>query len=284
MDLNQDGHLDILSGSYSSTHDGIAAGYFYLLEGQADGTFSKPRILKGNDGENLIINREDSERAEGERICTRPFAVDWDSDGHLDLIVGTSVKSFYFFKGLGAGNFDPQAAILTTTNDEKPLLNPSVHSDPFVIDWDSDGDLDLISGGWNGGVFLATNEAGRGAAPRLSPFETLVAPPLQKIEFASQRPRPAGASRVWATDLNEDGKLDLLVGDKLVVHRSPEGKSDSETEKIVADIEERISALEAQAGGENKEEIAEGLDELQVELFYATKSAHTGRVWMYLQK
>ena len=44
------------------------------------------------------------------------------------------------------------------------------HSDPFVIDWDGDGDLDLLSGSSNGGVYWAENRAGKDKVPELGPF------------------------------------------------------------------------------------------------------------------
>ena len=43
-----------------------------------------------------------------ENICTRPFAVDWDGDGHLDLVVGNFAGTFYWFKGEGKGKFSAQ--------------------------------------------------------------------------------------------------------------------------------------------------------------------------------
>ena len=54
MDIDGDGHLDILSGSYSRM-DKDMAGLFQVLYGKADGTFRKAEVLKGTDGEPLII-------------------------------------------------------------------------------------------------------------------------------------------------------------------------------------------------------------------------------------
>ena len=67
------------------------AGLFQVLYGKPDRTFRKAEVLKGTDGEPLIIPVR-SKPGKGEdwanNICTRPFAVDWDGDGHLDLVVG----------------------------------------------------------------------------------------------------------------------------------------------------------------------------------------------------
>ena len=110
MDIDGDGRRDILSGSYSRMTNDMA-GLFQVLYGKADGTFRKAEVLKGTDGEPLIIPVK-SKPGQGEdwvnNICTRPFAVDWDGDGHLDLVVGTFPGKFYLFKGQGSGKFLPK--------------------------------------------------------------------------------------------------------------------------------------------------------------------------------
>ncbi len=76
------------------------AGLFQILYGKADGKFRKADVLKGTDDEPLIIPIKDR-KSRTENICTRPFAVDWNADGHLDLVVGNFAGTFYLFKGQG---------------------------------------------------------------------------------------------------------------------------------------------------------------------------------------
>src|SRR5262249_40197489 len=129
----------------------------------------------GNDGKPLIIPVQ-SKPGEGEdwvnNICTRPFAVDWNGDGHLDLVVGNFPGTFSLFKGRGKGEFLPVPEAIMTG--DQPLSLQGHHSDPFVVDWDGDGDLDLLSGSSEGGAQWAENRAGPGKTPELKAFRELI--------------------------------------------------------------------------------------------------------------
>jgi hypothetical protein len=289
VDLDGDGHLDILSGSYSR-HGKDMAGLFQVLYGKGDGTFRKAEALKGTDGEPLIIPAK--ERTE--RICTRPFAVDWDGDGHLDLVVGNFAGTFYWFKGEGKGKFAPKPELIKAGG--SPLRIMGMHSDPFVIDWDGDGDLDLVSGSKDGGVWWAENKAGKGKTPDLLPFRPLIKP---------VRPREAGhhitesdltgprqSTRVWVADVNGDGKLDLLVGDSVSLVFPAKGVSDEEFHKKYAKWREDFQAVSSalRQAGDDKKARTKAMEEQQKlyqrrkEFMDDERDEMTGFVWLYLQK
>ena len=78
---------------------------------------------------------------------------------------------------------------------DQPLKVEGHHGDPFVIDWDGDGDLDILSGSSEGGVQWAENRAGPGKPPRLEPFRIADrARPQSRIRLDPPRRGPQGAA------------------------------------------------------------------------------------------
>jgi hypothetical protein len=287
VDIDGDGHRDILSGSYSRM-DKDMAGLFQVLYGKADGTFRKAEVLKGTDGEPLIIPADDREQLT-EKICTRPFAVDWDGDDHLDLVVGNFSGTFYWFKGEGKGKFRPRPELIKAG--DAPLKIPGVHSDPFVIDWDGDGDLDLLSGSSDGGVYWGENVAGKGKAPELRPFRPLIKPgpapvygqPLAESDLTG----PTRATRIWVDDVNGDGKLDLLVGDCVTLVSPAKGVSAEEFKKRFAAWQEDVktaSAALSSATGEARAKASQEFSRVYSRRAEFMSEEMTGFVWLYLQK
>jgi FG-GAP-like repeat len=289
VDIDGDGHRDILSGSYSRMEQDMA-GLFQVLHGKADGTFRRAEVLKGTDGEPLIIPIKGREQMT-ENICTRPFAVDWDGDGHLDLVVGNFSGTFYWFKGQGKGKFPPKPELIKAGG--SPLRIAGAHSDPFVIDWDGDGDLDLLSGSANGGVQWAENRAGKGKAPELSPFRPLIQPgppieygrPLGEDDLTG----PTHATRVWVDDVNSDGKLDLLVGDSVTLISPVNGLSAQEFKKKFADWQDAFKAASAALGSAAGDANAQAKANEAYRKVYSRRAEFmheemTGFVWLYLQK
>ena len=288
MDLDRDGRRDILSGSYSRMENDMA-GLFQILRGQPDGTFRKAEVLNGTDGQPLIIPLNGGRFTEN--ICTRPFAVDWDGDGLLDLVVGTFAGSFYLFHGQGDGKFAPKPDEIKVG--DQPLKIDGYHGDPFVVDWDGDGDLDILSGSAEGGVQWVENRAGAGKPPALTSFRPLV-PPGPKHEYGqilrdADLHGPVGNTRVWADDVNGDGKLDLLVGDSAPLISPADGLSEAEfKERFAAWTKLRTEASgKVQAAANDEKEQAKAqqhLQDLYGQRSQFMKEDSTGFVWLYIRK
>ena len=346
------------------------AGLFQVLWGQSDGSFKKAAILKGTDGEPLIISIQrrgqplltplkpgdngqlvaDLQRtlnarlkptpnlltdgdfgpktktevlkfqrlnklpATGtvdtatwkalgtlvtagkyltEKICTRPTAVDWDADGDLDLIVGNFAGSFYLFKGEGKGNFHPYPELIKTA-DNKPLKIDGVHSDPFVIDWDGDGDLDLLSGSSQGGVQWAENYRAQGQKrPLLKKFKVLIeaAKPTAGGTFVQEKDLrgPTRSTRIWVDDVNSDGKLDILVGDSVRLSSPAKGLSEAESKARMATWQKELTAALAKLRDpkidkDQQREASQRYSKLYRQRAEFVTEQSTGFVWLYLQK
>lgn len=266
------------------------AGLFQVLHGNKDGTFRPAEALKGTDGAPLIIPARGDDQLT-QKICTRPFAVDWDGDGHLDLVVGNFAGTFYWFKGQGKGKFSPKPEPIKAGG--SPLKLTGAHSDPFVIDWDGDGDLDLLSGSSSGGVYWAENRAGSGKPPDLKPFQALVKPGAGNV---SDRPLregdlkgPQHATRVWVADVNGDGKLDLLVGDCVTLVSPAKGLSDGQFGKKYLEWQEAFRRVQSALGkaSDDKEARSKAVQEYQKAFARRNefmREERTGFVWLYLRK
>lgn len=287
MDLDADGNLDILSGSYSRNEQPMA-GLFQVLWGAPKGEFKKAAVLNGTDGKPLIIPVGEDQQGFIESICTRPTAIDWDGDGDLDLVVGNFSGKFYLFTGEGKGKFQPKAELIKVG--DAPLQINGHHGDPFFVDWDGDGDLDMLSGSAQGGVQWAENSAGAKKTPQFKAFSMII--PAPAGEVLECRPdavkEPAGSTRVWAADLNGDKKLDILVGDDIALVSPAKGLSEDDFVKRRAEWEKEINAASQDMQNQTDEKKVAELNERFSKLYklreeFMTED-RTGFVWVYLQK
>lgn len=291
MDLNGDGNLDILSGSYSR-QDRDMAGLLQVLWGTGKGQWKKAAPLSGSDGQPLILPAGDGDDAVVDKICTRAFAADLDGDGVLDLVVGNFRGTFGLFRGEGPGKFAPKASWLEA--DGKPM-QVDAHGDPFLVDWDGDGDLDLLSGSAQGGAFLFRNE-GTKQAPKFGARVTLLAASGHR-GYGSDEPilfgdahckAPAQDTRVWAADVDGDGKLDLLVGDQVSLVHPAKGVEEASARTQLTAWMQRQQALFTRNNGEQDEaaqkQWREDYERLEAEKAKFARDEMTGFVWLYRQK
>jgi len=240
VDLDDDGHHDILSGSWP--------GELYLFRGAADGSFAAGEMIKDKEGNLINIGGGIEERAEGgllirgkaefertdegtfvvyrgKRIESTPDkpiattgtastvrAVDWDGDGDYDLIVGDIGGNVHLISNEGTPKSFAFGKERPVEADGKPLRVKS-RAGPHPADWDGDGDLDLLVGAADGSVSLYRN-TGSAKSPKLAAAVQLVPP--GEVTYGTDAPKEArrgNRSKVFTADWNGDGRLDLLVGD-----------------------------------------------------------------------
>lgn len=145
-------------------------------------------------------------------IGSSPFFVDYDGDGVVDMLSGSyDPGKVYLFRGLGKGKFATRETVEGA--DGKPVLRvpdqqqtyQSFGSWPVMVDWDADGDLDLLVGGFDGTMFVRINEGTR-ERPLLSATNLQVMTSDAKLEVPGKHAAPA------VTDWDGDERWDILSG------------------------------------------------------------------------
>jgi hypothetical protein len=302
VDWDQDGKLDILSGCYWT--DEADGAHLQILMGKDKLDFAEAESLKNVVGE-PIQNAQGTtgSQVDTDVICTHQHAVDYDGDGDLDLVVGCFGSKFFLFENRadqenGKNAIVEQAVVL-------PIQSTSHHAAPHLVDWDNDGDLDLLSGTSDGGAIISVNTGTR-AEPEWSEFKQLVEPSNRREQTVLDgTPMKMGPStRVWATDWNGDGWQDLLIGDYTTINSPASGIDEVEWKQRREADDQQMAAITrkmqplmpayqeaAEKGEEPPEAILKQLEQLNKEsmAIYNSRAEYqesksTGHVWVLIRK
>jgi hypothetical protein len=195
VDLDVDGRTDVLSGSWP--------GEIYFFRRKSDGTFAAAEQLKDKYGKPLNVGHGSA-----------AFAVDWDSNGTIDLIVGNTLGEVYFIPNEGKGRkFAFGAARRLEAAGQ--AIKVGGEAAPVAADWDGDGKLDLIVGTEDGSVVWYRN-GGSAQEPVLDAARTLVdKSPLGWGGDDRRQPGDWGLRvKPCVFDWDGDGRPDLLLGDR----------------------------------------------------------------------
>lgn len=149
--------------------------------------------------------------------------MDWNGDGHLDALVGGYAGDVRVFLGKTNGGFG-DGSLLTFGNGEKFIhsIDKGEGKDPisdagamiWCVDWDEDGDLDLLSGWFYGGLFLNRN-LGSKTEPKLSTKFEAIQAGAGNIDWGYQ-------SQPCMSDWDGDGRMDLIYS-SLILAKSGQG-------------------------------------------------------------
>lgn len=135
-----------------------------------------------------------------------PNFADFDGDGDLDLICGEFLDGFTYFQNTGTRKEPEYSAGQKLCNRQhKPLTMDLQMITPTAIDWDRDGDIDLITGDEDGRVAWLENSG-----------ELVSGAPLFEAPFYFQQEADSlkfGAlATPFAFDWDQDGDEDILCG------------------------------------------------------------------------
>ncbi|MCP4610778.1 MAG: VCBS repeat-containing protein [Planctomycetes bacterium] len=214
-DMDSDGDLDILLGN----EDGRPT----WIEQLAGGKLSKERFLLQRDA---VLDAG---------CLSVPVSCDWDGDGDIDLLVGNSSGFVEYFKNISdrpdefsyvlgrrLRENDKEIRVLAGTagSIQGPDEAKYGYTMPEVVDWDEDGDLDLLLSDVRGEHYFYENIGSR-KNPRLTMGKPLL------VDWPSKAPKPEWLWRQpgraelvthWrcrpaTVDWNEDGFTDYVTVD-----------------------------------------------------------------------
>lgn len=312
MDYDNDGILDLISGSYDP-------GDIYLFRGVGKGVYAKVETIIDKSG--LPVVHHPVEFAKYERMKNDPAAdadesimarvasfgswvapVDWEADGDLDLLIGSFAGDL--FLRLNEGSREKPAYGITSIPveaDGKPL-HVNMHAAPVVADWNHDGLWDLVVGSGDGAVGWFAN-IGTGMEPAFGPYQPLVSPAsdskfLEQNLRSTDPPTHGVRAQICVTDYNHDGRLDLILGDYSDINWMRDLNQAGQNDwKALMDIQARMISRvaklrEALGRDQDDKQLKAQLEKLQQEFdrlegkkkAFITSSGRASFIWLFLRK
>jgi hypothetical protein len=150
-----------------------------------------------------------------------PTAIDWDKDGHIDLIVGDEDGRVALIENTGKLDAEHSPVFLPPHyfQQEADEVKFGALCTPVGFDWDGDGDIDIISGNTAGYIGFIENLSGPGvekpkwAAPKYLEADgqriRIMAGPNGSIQGPAEA--KWGYTTLSVADWDGDGLPDLIV-------------------------------------------------------------------------
>lgn len=211
-DFDGDGDLDLVCGEFLDSFT-----YFENLGTRTEPKYAAGQRLQQADGAPLKMDLQ----------MIVPVAFDWDKDGDFDLIVGDEDGRVAFIE-----NVTPKSTAAESKSGIKPVfqvpryfqqeadtLKCGALATPFGVDWDGDGDTDIVSGNTAGYIEFFENLSGprvaqpKWAAPKRLEVDgkafRVVAGPNGSIQGPAEA--KWGYTTLNVVDWDQDGLPDIVL-------------------------------------------------------------------------
>ena len=181
VDLDNDGDFDIVAGEGGGNFE-----YFQNVGSIEEPDFSAP-----------VYNPFGLKNTEGLAV---PTFADLDNDGDFDLIAGERYGALEYFENIGTAD---NPSFKEAVKNPFGLTSTYYNSFPAFVDFDGDGDQDLLVGEYTGN-FQYFENIGSIDAPEYAPVKENPFGLKQMVDYAVP----------GVADVDLDGDIDLLVGIK----------------------------------------------------------------------
>jgi VCBS repeat-containing protein len=211
-------HIQVTSYSVPYVTDWDGDGLFDLLVGEKADADGKVRVyINQGTGTAPLFDTFSYAQSNGSDLTVAaegclgafPNTVDWNDDGHEDLLIAMAdgTLRLYLNNGDGTG-FDGGTVVQAGSSGAKTDIDVGDRATLDVFDWNDDGRFDLVLGALDGKVRVYLNQGAAG-----SPDFVDVLPVQERAsDLVVPTANSSARSSVVMADLNGDGLADLLSG------------------------------------------------------------------------
>ena len=206
VDYEGDGDLDLIAGiddwgdygwdnAYNDAGEwtnGPLHGYVYLLENVEGNYIERGKIQAG--GSPIDVFGAPS-----------PNMADFDGDGDLDIICGEFLDRFTWFENIGTRQ-KPQFAAGRFLENRNGIIKMDLEMiTPSAVDWEGDGDVDLIVGDEDGRVAFIENTGERSNHMPIFKMPVYLQEKGEEVKFGA-------LVTPVSVDWDDDGDEDIICG------------------------------------------------------------------------
>jgi hypothetical protein len=222
VDWDGDGKKDLLAGDSSgcvtffrntgTAEAPVLAAGVRLKTGGEEIKGVPARYEKGADGKYQMQPTPDKIMG----VYSKIHVADWDGDGLLDLLVGqdgpNAGQDLLLYRNTGTAREPALDKPVALKLPGPGMTRPS----PYVVDWDGDGVPDLLCGTENADVRFFRNTGTR-TAPAFAEGV--------RLDLKGDGFEKGYRCRIAVTDWNNDGKLDILIGNFYSINAPGAGRA-----------------------------------------------------------